>query len=345
LSVTGYEGADKDSFKPASYLSWTWPYAAGDILSNVDDLLKWDEGFYRSSILDKPWIQKAWTSYTLKDGQKTNYGYGWSVSDYKGMQIISHGGAINGFLSDGIRIPSKHLYVVILSNKATIGPGKFSTLIAMRLAGIKVETPAAKKLNSKKLSDYTGVYLVHRVGSRITSNSGSDKVYRNITLANDTLFSQRSGGSKSALLNIGDDLFLFNESSIYVQFHRNNKGKVSSLEIYSEPTNYGPNESEPLTENPLPVEKVALTLKPSILQRYTGKYDFGGGLFMDITVDGNKVFLQPVGQEKEEMFPESETKFFFKSVDASVEFQTTVSGLVTGMIFKQGAVYQGKKIE
>jgi CubicO group peptidase (beta-lactamase class C family) len=345
LAVSGYEGAENGTFKPAGYLSWTWPYAAGDIVSNVDDLLKWDESFYTNRILDKDWITKAWTSFELKNGQKTNYGYGWSVNDYKGLQIISHGGAINGFLSDGIRIPSRHLYVVILSNKATIGPGKFSSLIAMRLVGKPIASPPGFKISQKKMKEFMGVYLVHRVGSRITSNAGSDKVYRYITLTNDSLFSQRTGASKTAMLNVGEDLFLFNESSNYAQFHRDGKGKVNSVEIFSIPTNYGPNESEPLTELPLPVEKVIVSIPESVTSKYKGKYDFGGGLFMDVITEGSRVYLQPGGQEKEEMFPESDTKFFFKSVDATVEFQVSANGTVTGMIFKQGATYEGKKTE
>jgi CubicO group peptidase (beta-lactamase class C family) len=344
-AVTGYEGAGKNLFKPAGYLSWTWPYAAGDILSTVDDLLKWEEALISGKILGKDWLNKAWTSHILPDGQKVNYGYGWSVGEYKGLKIISHGGAINGFLSDGIIIPSKDLFVVILSNRANISPAKITSQIAMNLSGFPVKLPEPIKMTTTKLNEYSGVYEVHRVGSRITTNSGKEKMYRFISVVNDTLMSQRTGGSKTALIPTGEDTFCFSGSNNLVRFHRDSKGKVISLEIYSEPVNYGPNELEPKTDLQLPNSRIAIQLNEEQLAKFKGKYDFGGGLFMDILLEAGKLYLYIAGQDKVEMHAESELSFFFQEVDASITFQLGENNRVTGMIFKQGVEYTGTKIE
>ena len=182
--VTGYERASDATYKVASYLSWTWPYAAGDILSSVDDMLKWDEALYSDRILKKEWRERAWKSFTLSNGQETNYGFGWSLGKYGDVNIIGHGGAINGFLSDGIRIPSKHLYLVILSNKAIKSPGEFSSLIALRVAGDPIKEYTPINMSGKQLQDYVGAYEVHRVGGRITKNTTKDKMYRYIIVKN-----------------------------------------------------------------------------------------------------------------------------------------------------------------
>jgi hypothetical protein len=55
---------------------------------------------------------------------------------------------------------------------------------------------------------------------------------------------------------------------------------------------------------------------------------------------------QATGQEKFEIFPESETKFFLKVVDAQIEFVKDASGKVTGLILYQGGQkLQAKKIK
>ena len=45
---------------------------------------------------------------------------------------------------------------------------------------------------------------------------------------------------------------------------------------------------------------------------------------------------QATGQPKIELFPESETRWFLKVVDAQVEFQLDGTGQVTGLILTQG---------
>lgn len=85
------------NYMPASEFSWTWPYAAGQIVSNVNDLLKWDDALYTNKILNQELIQQAFTNYKLSTGEYANYGYGWTVGEYNGVKIIRHGGAINGF--------------------------------------------------------------------------------------------------------------------------------------------------------------------------------------------------------------------------------------------------------
>lgn len=343
-SAFGYEDAGYGKFKPASYLSWSWPYAAGAIVSNVDDLLKWDNALYTDKIIKSEWLEKAWKPFLLPNGQLTNYGFGWSVGNYWDLKFITHGGGINGFLSDGIRIPSQQIYITILSNSTSKSPSDFSSDIALRVAGQLVTKPLSIRIDRKVLEDYTGVYAMHRSGSRISTNSTDEKMYRYLTVKDDTLFSQSKGGSKNPLLNISKDLFAFKNSNTYCQFHRDKKGTLISLEIYSEPIQYGPSELEPKTDIPLPKEKQAVFIDINKLGQLKGKYDFGGGFFIQVSIEGNKIYIQATGQEKEEIFAENESNFFLKTVDATIEF-VNISGKVTGMILNQGGKYEAKKVE
>jgi len=52
--------------------------------------------------------------------------------------------------------------------------------------------------------------------------------------------------------------------------------------------------------------------------------------------EGTKLMSQMAGQEKVELFPESETKFFLKVIDAGIEFVKDEGGRVTGFVLDQG---------
>jgi CubicO group peptidase (beta-lactamase class C family) len=45
-----------------------------------------------------------------------SYGLGWFIVDYRGLHLVSHGGAIDGFRSDITLIPSEKTAVIVLSN-------------------------------------------------------------------------------------------------------------------------------------------------------------------------------------------------------------------------------------
>lgn len=80
-AVYGYSPGANGKPKPADYMSWSWPYAAGDILSSVDDLLKWDNALYTEKILKKEWLEKAWKPFVLPNGKSINNGLGWTSNN------------------------------------------------------------------------------------------------------------------------------------------------------------------------------------------------------------------------------------------------------------------------
>ena len=57
---------------------------------------------------------------------------------------------------------------------------------------------------------------------------------------------------------------------------------------------------------------------------------------MTVTSEGGRLFAQLTGQPKFEIFPKSETEFFWKVVDAQVTFVKDEKGKVTKAIHHQG---------
>jgi CubicO group peptidase (beta-lactamase class C family) len=87
----------------------------------------------------------------------------------------------------------------------------------------------------------------------------------------------------------------------------------------------------------LPSERREIALSPEILARYVGAYKLQPGVDLVFTLEDNQLFAQITGQPKFPLFPESETRFFLKVVDASVEFLKNDQGIVTHAVIHQGA--------
>lgn len=146
MNDTAYEGRERTSvrhiegysrgkkgFAPSPALSMSQPYAAGALVSTVDDLARWDAAISSGKLLKESSWNKAFTPYTLNDGTVTKYGYGWEIGKLFGLKIISHSGRINGFTSEALRIPEEKLYVAVLSNTDV---GNDAETVAVQAASI-----------------------------------------------------------------------------------------------------------------------------------------------------------------------------------------------------------------
>jgi nitroreductase len=80
----------------------------------------------------------------------------------------------------------------------------------------------------------------------------------------------------------------------------------------------------------------AIQLDEKILKKYVGKYELQPGFILTFTVEGSKIFTQATGQQKVEIFPETETEFFLKVVDAQITFNLDNDGKVIGLTLHQG---------
>ena len=70
----------------------------------------------------------------------------------------------------------------------------------------------------------------------------------------------------------------------------------------------------------LPGERKEITLDPNLLEHYVGAYRMTQGPVMLITRESKQLFARLGEQPTFPIFPESETSFFFKVVDAQIEF-------------------------
>jgi len=227
-------------------LNWDMSKAggAGALYSTVGDLYRWNEGLFNGKVLKEPTLKAAFTPVVTGDGdtsqpKESGYGYGWSIQTLRGLQEISHGGGLHGFLSYLLRLPKENFTVAVLANCWPPPPGV---------------DPAG---------------LAHEV-----------------------------------------------------------------VELYL---------GEKLA--PLETPRIDVKVSPKAFDAVVGSYDYGMAI-LTVTKEGDKVFAQLSGQPKFEIFPKSETEFFWKVVNAQVTFVKDKSGKVTKAIHEQaGQKFDAPRME
>ena len=91
-------------------------------------------------------------------------------------------------------------------------------------------------------------------------------------------------------------------------------------------------------------ERKEITLDPKLLDRYIGTYQLAPGVNMLITLENNQLFGKLGNQAAIPIFPESETMFFLKVVDAQIEFpKDDAQGKASQLILHQNGRDQTAK--
>jgi len=302
--ASGYQ-RDGDDYVNASYISMTLPYAAGSLLSTVEDWYKWNKALWGGKIIQKKTLDLAHQPYQLNNGEMSDYGYGWGVGNLFGNRNISHGGGINGFLTEGIYFPDEDLMVTIFSNCNCQPPG----FVASKIAAIEIGAYEERKtiaVDQATLVDYQGVYKIE---------GSEDK--RSIVVKDNYLTSQRAGRDLLEIFPFEKDKFYFKNSLTLFEFVRNANGMVEKM------ISYRPDGTtdHALKTDEKPLVRKAISLPEKILSRYIGEYELMPGFNIVVTVQDGALMGQPSGQGNYELFAEDETHFFLKVVDAQVIFK------------------------
>ncbi len=110
-----------DSFPSSNYTIWLGNRKGpGRISSTVEDLLKWDRALYTEQLITRQTLQDAFAPMVLKDGQISNYGFGWEIiPNEPAGKIVWHNGDNPGYKTQIMRYLGKDRTLVILCNNAS----------------------------------------------------------------------------------------------------------------------------------------------------------------------------------------------------------------------------------
>ena len=203
--VSGYQ-LYEGNYENAEYMSPTIPYAAGSLMSTVDDMFLWYKALKNNTLISETSKQLAFTNHTLTSGKNTNYGYGWFINELAGKKTLEHPGGINGFATSGIYVPDDHIYAIVLTNRDDgAGPEMYALKAVSLLLGQPLAEKAPVELAEDKLKKWVGAYQFEDTLRFITYESGA-------------LYSMREGSRPIKLIPLSENEFQFEERSTTYTF-------------------------------------------------------------------------------------------------------------------------------
>jgi CubicO group peptidase (beta-lactamase class C family) len=316
--ASGYDG-EAGTYNNASFVSMTQPYSAGALMTTVEDLLRWSRALFGGEVVSEESLERMTTPYTLNNGSSTGYGYGLAVGDVRGHPAIRHGGGIFGYVTDAIYLPEERVFVAAFSNNT----GKSVSMTASKLAALAIGDPFPEfeeiALDEEVLERHVGVYQIDEETQRI------------VTVEDGQLYTQRTGSQRLEAFPASETHFFYKHSLSHFEFVVEG-GKVTGMLMYQG----GSKEAEEAVKvsDEVP-EREAIDLDPAIYDDYVGVYELGPGFDLTVTREGEALMVQATGQEKVQLFPESETEFFIREVDAQITFVRGAAGTVDELILHQ----------
>jgi len=223
--VSGYAKWQDDKYDRADYIGMSQVYAAGALMSNVEDMFKWHQALYAYKLVKKETLEKAFTPFKLTDGTFSEYGYGWFIKDLEGSKTIEHAGGIDGFQSDDIYLPKQDIFIATLYNSLNKGGDDMSFMsLSNDIATLAIGKALQKevKVANAILQQYVGVYQFD------TTHSAT------VMLENNQLqIEAKSGGlPKSPLFAESANKFFLKVVKAEFEFKRDTSGNVSQMIVY-----------------------------------------------------------------------------------------------------------------
>jgi len=135
--------------------SMSVPFSAGSIYSTTGDLLKWEHGLFGGKVLSADSL-KVMTTPGLG-----RYGLGVMVHNVDGVNIVDHGGGIEGFNTNLMYVPERRICVVVLANVNGSAPGQMGEQLLDVALGKAVVLDTERKpvpITATELAKFVGVY-------------------------------------------------------------------------------------------------------------------------------------------------------------------------------------------
>jgi CubicO group peptidase (beta-lactamase class C family) len=191
----------------------------GTVNSTSNDLLKWDRALYTEQLVPKEMLAEAFTPGILNDGKNTTYGFGWILTDMKGIgKVVSHTGGWPGYSTVIERHLDTDKTIIFLRNHDI--PVMVLQKIRNILYGIKEEPKNEIVVSTEILKQYIGEYEL-APGFTIT-----------ISVEPDKLFAQATGQERFQLFAEKENLFFLKVVEAKIQFVKDEKGAVNKLILF-----------------------------------------------------------------------------------------------------------------
>jgi hypothetical protein len=341
---------------------------AGSINSSVNDMARWVitwiyGGKYEGQeIIPASYVSEAISSQMVSSAALpskeqpdlflSNYGFGWTLSSYRGHYQVQHGGAIDGFSALTSFFPSDSIGIIVLVNQnGSVIPSLVNNIAADKMLNLTVidwnknfKSDREKALKSQKEAESKSVpnnksgtvpsqKLIAFAGRFSNSGYGTIK----IVTQRDSLFAILPL-KKLWLKHFHYDTFqpfeitkkgidTTEKSELRFNFHTSDMGELESVSVKMEPA------LDPISFKRQPE---IINLDKSRLDAYTGEYALGEIVTRFYTKSDQTLFLFVPGQPEYELIPTGMNKFSIKKLNGyNIEFVEDENKNVTGVLFIQ----------
>ena len=134
-------------------------YGNGGMLTTVGDWMKWN-AMLDSHSLGAPLVNALETRGVLNDKRKIAYALGLTVSTYKGLKDVSHGGATAGYQTFLTRYPDKKVSIGVMCNGTSPSAGGIAASITDEIFGPFPETARTEpaRISEDELKRFVGLW-------------------------------------------------------------------------------------------------------------------------------------------------------------------------------------------
>jgi len=310
----------------------------GSIYTTINDLLLWDRNFYQNRLGKggPALIEQLTTAGTLSGGDKMTAGAGHSfasgqhyasgllLENYRGLPMISHGGAFVGYRAEIIRFPEQRFSVAVLCNRSdgtpTVKARQVADYFLADVLQTRPETELAGdglQLSEDQLQLYTGDFWEESESFAAETQVDGGK-----------LWAVHSPERRNELAPVGPHRFrmLGLPGDILVEFTMNDSGVEKMVTIID---GYPGGSFTPFSRR---------EISPAELGEYSGDY-YSPELDVRylLGMDRDRLLFQLKDQDPREltaMFGET-----FESPDwGAFEFKHDGQGNITGFLLSSGRV-------
>jgi len=340
---------------------------AGSINSSVNDMANWvitwinGGKFNGKEILPGQYVTEAMSSQMTTGGalpdketpdiHLSNYGFGWSISSYRGHYRVQHGGNIDGFSAMTCFFPSDSIGIIVLTNQnGSTVPAIVRNIIADRmlnlprkdwngnlLAADRKAKADAKEANKNKtaptkiegqrthpLKDYEGLYAHPGYGT-LDIFSRNDSLFAKVS--NKNFWFKHAHYDVFNVFEIDKKLGIdTTDDNTAFQFQMNRAGEITWVEAELQPG------LKPLQFMKTPK---AAPVDSAQLKKYEGEYELGG-VTAKVYLKSNVLYVFVPGQPEYETIPAGNHEFKLKVLSGySVKFEVNDKGEVNALNFIQ----------
>ncbi|MCE9620626.1 MAG: beta-lactamase family protein [Planctomycetes bacterium] len=157
------------------------PGAAGSLLSNAEDLVRWNTALAGGKVISAKSYELMTTPTILPGGKNTRYGFGLQVSEWETRQRVSHGGGIFGFSSMLEYFPAEKLSIAVIANCDSFDPGKVADSIARAAMDIPEFVPADLPVSADEAKRFVGEFKFDTIPLEIVFTLRDGKMYAQAT--------------------------------------------------------------------------------------------------------------------------------------------------------------------